>query len=91
MPMLEPMDVPFLKLLVVSAVVMGMSHTIAREKIFEPLRNACGGMETWGGYLLSCPYCASHYLAFILVPLTASDAIVTEGLDLIERSLKRND
>jgi hypothetical protein len=49
------MDIPFLKLLVVSAVVMGMSHTIAREKIFEAVREACGGMKTWGGYLLSCP------------------------------------
>jgi hypothetical protein len=69
------MDIPFLKLLVVSAVVMGMSHTIAREKIFEAVREACGGMKTWGGYLLSCPYCASHYLAFILVPLTGCYAI----------------
>lgn len=69
------MDVPFLKLLVVSAVVMGLSHTIAREKIFEPLRSACGGMSTWYGYLLSCPYCASHYLAFVLVPLTGTYAI----------------
>lgn len=69
------MDVPFLKLLVVSAVVMGLSHTLAREKIFEPLRNALGGMQTWAGYLLSCPYCASHYLAFVLVPLTGTYAI----------------
>jgi 4-aminobutyrate aminotransferase / (S)-3-amino-2-methylpropionate transaminase / 5-aminovalerate transaminase len=27
----------------------------------------------------------------ILVPLTASDAIVKEGLDIMERALKRND
>ncbi len=64
-----------LKILLVSAVVMGLSHTIAREKIFEPLRNACGGMKTWHGYLISCPYCASHWLAFVLVPLTGAYGI----------------
>src|SRR5438105_15331406 len=64
------MDVPLLKILLVSAVVMGISHTLAREKMFERLRNALGGMETWRGYLVSCAYCASHWLAFVLVPLT---------------------
>jgi hypothetical protein len=68
-------DVPFLKILLVSAVTMGMSHTIAREKIFEPLRTRCGGMSTWRGYLISCPYCASHWLAFVLVPLTGAYGI----------------
>jgi hypothetical protein len=60
---------------VVSAVVMGLSHTIAREKLFAPLRDRLGGMETWFGYLVSCPYCASHWLAFILVPLTGAYGI----------------
>jgi uncharacterized membrane protein (DUF106 family) len=68
-------DVPFLRIVLVSAVTMGLSHTIAREKLFEPLRNACGGMSTWWGYLISCPYCASHWLAFVLVPLTGAYGI----------------
>jgi len=68
-------DIPFLKLLVVSAVAMGMSHTIARERIFEPVRKACGGFDTWHGYMISCPYCASHWIAFALVPLTGAYAI----------------
>ena len=63
---------PLLRLLLVSAVVMGLSHTIAKEKLFEPLRRASGGMSTWTGYLISCPYCASHWLAFVLVPLTGT-------------------
>lgn len=58
------------KLIAVSAVVMGLSHTIAREKLFAPLRDRLGGKETWRGYLFSCPYCLSHYLAFVLVPVT---------------------
>jgi TRAP-type C4-dicarboxylate transport system permease small subunit len=32
-------------------------------------------MSTWKGYLISCPYCASHWLAFILVPLTGAYGI----------------
>jgi hypothetical protein len=68
-------DIPLLKIVLVSAVTMGMSHTIARERIFEPLRTRCGGMETWRGYMLSCPYCASHWLAFLLVPLTGAYGI----------------
>ncbi len=61
-----------LQLVLVSAVVMGMSHTITKERIFAPLRDRLGGMETWAGYLVSCPYCVSHYLAFVLVPLTGT-------------------
>jgi hypothetical protein len=60
------------QLLLVSAVVMGLSHTIAKEKIFDPLRRAAGDVRTWRGYLLACPYCASHWLAFVLVPLTGT-------------------
>jgi hypothetical protein len=68
-------DIPLLKIVLVSAVTMGISHTVAREKIFEPLRAACGGMNTWRGYLVSCPYCASHWIAFLLVPLTGAYGI----------------
>jgi dolichyl-phosphate-mannose--protein O-mannosyl transferase len=68
-------EVPLLKIVLVSAVTMGLSHTLAREKMFEPLRKACGGMSTWRGYLVSCAYCASHWLAFLLVPLTGAYGI----------------
>src|SRR5256714_184331 len=54
---------------------MGLSHTIAREKLFEPLRKACGGMSTWRGYFVFCAYCASHRPAFLLVPLTGAYGI----------------
>jgi uncharacterized membrane protein (DUF106 family) len=64
-----------LNVVLVSAVVMGLSHTIAREKLFAPLRDRFGGMDTWCGYLVSCPYCASHWIAFILVPLTGAYGI----------------
>jgi Kef-type K+ transport system membrane component KefB len=63
------------QLFAVAAVVMGMAQTISKERIFAPLRERLGGKETWFGYLVSCPYCASHYLAFMLVPLTGTYAI----------------
>jgi uncharacterized membrane protein len=63
------------QLLAVSLVVMGLSHTIARERIFEPLRTRLGGKETWLGYLVSCPYCVSHWIALVLVPLTGTYAV----------------
>jgi hypothetical protein len=59
-------------LFAVSAVVMGIAQTIARERIFLPLRERLGGKDTWLGYLVSCPYCASHWIAFAIVPLTGA-------------------
>ena len=63
---------PLFNLFAVSAVVMGISHTIAKERICEPLRRKLGGKETWFGYLVSCPYCTSHWIAFAVVPLTGA-------------------
>jgi hypothetical protein len=57
-------------LLVVAAVTMGIAHTVAKERLFAPLRHRLGGKETWLGFLFSCPYCLSHWIAFALVPLT---------------------
>jgi hypothetical protein len=65
----------YFRIFVVAAVVMGLSHTIARERIFERVRSALGGRETFCGYLVSCPYCNSHWLAFLLVPLTSTYVI----------------
>jgi hypothetical protein len=63
------------QLFAVSAVVMGVSQTVSRERIFAPLRERLGGKDTWLGYLVSCPYCVSHYVAFAMVPLTGTYAI----------------
>ena len=60
------------QLFFVALVVMGLSHTIARERIAEPLRRRLGGKETWFGYLVCCPYCLSHWLAMVLVPVTGT-------------------
>lgn len=60
------------RLFIVASVVMGAWHTIAKERIFEPLRDRLGGKKTWLGYLVSCPYGASHWVAFVVVPLTGA-------------------
>jgi Protein of unknown function (DUF1360) len=60
------------QLIAVSLVVMGIAHTISRERIFASLRERLGGHDTWLGYLVSCPYCASHWIAFAIVPLTGT-------------------
>jgi len=60
------------RLFVVASLVMGISHTVTKERLFEPLRARLGGKTTWLGYLFSCPYCASHWVAFVIVPLTDS-------------------
>lgn len=52
-----------------------MAHTVAKERIFAPLRERLGGKRTWLGYLFSCPYCASHWIAFGVVPLTDADYV----------------
>ena len=80
---------PYFKLFAVSAVVMGISHTIAKERICEPLREKLGGKQTWLGYLVSCPYCASHWVAFALVPLTGAYYVdVALHLPIVEPVLR---
>jgi hypothetical protein len=63
---------PLFQLFVIASVVMGVSHTVAKERIFEPMRRSLGGRGTWLGYLVCCPYCISHWVAFAVVPLTGA-------------------
>jgi len=77
------------QLLAVSLIVMGLSHTIARERICEPLRARLGGRETWLGYLVSCPYCVSHWVALVLVPITGTYPVhVVPGLGPLAGALR---
>lgn len=38
--------------------------TITKAKVFQPMRLAFKARGPWLGYLVSCPYCASHWLVF---------------------------
>jgi hypothetical protein len=55
--------------LILSLVVMSVANTISRERVFATLRARLGNKDTWLGYLVSCPYCLSHWISFVLVPL----------------------
>jgi len=66
---------PLRQLILVSFVVMGLAHTISKERLFAPLRERLGGRQTWLGYLVSCPYCVSHWIAFVVVPVTRTYAV----------------
>lgn len=55
--------------LLLSLAVMCIANTVSRERLFKPLRDRLGGKSSWPGYLLLCPYCLSHWLAFALVPV----------------------
>jgi uncharacterized membrane protein len=63
------------QLLALSLVVMGLAHTIARERIGEPLRRRAGDKTGWLGYFVACPYCLSHWIAMALVPITGTYAV----------------
>lgn len=51
---------------------MVLSYTVSRERLFAPLRERLGGRDTWLGYLVSCPFCASWWISFAVVPLTGA-------------------
>jgi hypothetical protein len=78
-----------LRLFLIASLVMGASHTVARERLCEPFRRWCQSRSSWLGYLVSCPYCASHWVAFAVVPLTGAyyvDVVPLPGhLDLVAR------
>lgn len=65
-----PTPASYFQIFVVGAIVMGLSYTLSKEKIFEGLRERLGGKDTFFGYLVSCPYCNSHWIAFAMVFLT---------------------
>jgi hypothetical protein len=58
------------RLFAIATVVMGLSHTLAKEKIFEVIRAAVGKRSPWLGTLVSCPYCISYWIALAIVPPT---------------------
>jgi hypothetical protein len=65
-----------LKLLLLGAATGAISMTVSKSKFFKPLRNYLNEFSTgfnWvarvGGFLgdlVSCPYCTSHWVAFLL-------------------------
>lgn len=56
-----------LKLFLLSIACGAVSMTISKAKIFLPLRDWISQRNAWAGEGISCPYCTSHWVAFILM------------------------
>lgn len=69
-PPISPLPLDALWTCVVLAmVVSGTSYTITGTEIFEPLRRFLVARSKWLGHLISCFYCTSHWITFLLVAL----------------------
>jgi len=53
-------------LIYTSLAVASISLTISRAKIFSPHREWIARRNIWVGDLISCPYCTSHWISFIV-------------------------
>ncbi|MDN3514421.1 MAG: DUF1360 domain-containing protein [Candidatus Brocadia sp.] len=52
-----------------SFIAASVSFTVTETKIFKPMREWVKGKNSFLGELLSCGYCFSHWMAFILVAI----------------------
>lgn len=57
----------FVKLAFLSLPCAGISVTISRAKVFGGLRGWLKEHMSFIGELISCPYCTSHWVAFVLL------------------------
>ncbi len=55
------------QLLVLSLAAAAISVTLAKSKLFEPLREKIKERNEWLGELVNCPYCTSHWVSIGLV------------------------
>jgi Protein of unknown function (DUF1360) len=55
---------------IVSLAVFAMSTTIATTPLLDAIRRKAYERSALWGKLVSCPYCLSHWLAAVFVPLS---------------------
>lgn len=61
-----------------------VANTMARTKVFKTFRLAVYRRSRWFGDLFRCPYCLSHWLAFVAVAAFGSQYRITNNfLDYI--------
>ncbi len=62
------MDVQaFLTAVILAIAVAAVSMTIGRAKVSEGFRSWADNKSAWLGKLVNCPYCISHWIAFVAV------------------------
>lgn len=80
------MDASRVGLLLEMGVATGVaSLTLTRARPLRPMRQWIQQRSQWWGELVSCPYCISHWVAFVLVArhLTSLDNAVLEWLIVV--------
>jgi hypothetical protein len=60
-----------------SLAVGAMSMTIAKARVFRPLRELITRRSEKLGELISCPYCTSHWVSFIFTAVYFPRILVT--------------
>lgn len=60
-----------------------MAMTITKTKIFRPVRIWTLDKSEWFGDLISCPYCTSHWLSFVLTAIY-SPLLFNSGIGLLD-------
>lgn len=61
------MKIDAVTLIAVSMAISSISMTVAKTKVFAPMRDWVFARNEWLGNLISCPYCLSHWLTFAAV------------------------
>jgi hypothetical protein len=61
---------PWLVVLLLACSTATISMTVTKSTVMEPFREGIKSHSQWFGKLFSCPYCFSHWTAFVLVWLS---------------------
>lgn len=56
-----------LSMIFISLAVSSISYTISKTDIFESIRKKISKHSNWLGKLISCPYCLSHWISFVII------------------------
>lgn len=57
------------EVLCLSFVAASISFTVTETRLYKPLRELVKRKNSFLGKLISCGYCFSHWVAFVLVPI----------------------
>lgn len=57
------------ELLIMALATATISVTVAQSKLCKPVREWITQHWTWGGDLISCPYCLGHWVAAVMVTI----------------------
>lgn len=58
----------YINLIIISLAIASISYTISKGGIFRPMRlYICKTESKFLGELISCPYCVSHWVSWIIM------------------------